>query len=62
MLIAHSIEELKTICRCGHKALYTLRMIDSKPVFTGDQVAIDGEVVSYESVCGSCYLDAYDRI
>ena len=25
-------------------------------VFEGDQVAIDGVEVTYESLCGSCYL------
>ncbi|MFZ2965196.1 MAG: thymidine kinase, partial [Rhodoglobus sp.] len=26
-------------------------------VFAGDQVAIDGADVTYESLCGACYLD-----
>lgn len=54
--IAHSIEELKTICRCGRKAVFNARNIDGKFVFAGDQVAIDGDVVTYESLCGQCYL------
>lgn len=55
--IADSIEELKTICRCGDKATQNMRLIDGVPVFYGEQVAIDGENdVSYESVCGKCYL------
>lgn len=54
--IAHSLEELKTICRCGRKALFNGRVIDGAFVFDGDQVAIDGAEVTYESLCGSCYL------
>lgn len=54
--IAHSIEELKTICRCGKKALYNMRLVDGTPVFDGHQIAIDGVDVSYDSVCGSCFL------
>ncbi len=55
--IAHSLEELKTICRCGRKAVFNARTIDGKFVFDGDQVAIDGVDVAYESLCGLCYLD-----
>ncbi|MDY7541569.1 MULTISPECIES: thymidine kinase [unclassified Cryobacterium] len=55
--IAHSLEELKTICRCGRKAVFNGRKIDGRFVFDGDQVAIDGAFVTYESLCGSCYLE-----
>ncbi|GAA4379033.1 thymidine kinase [Agromyces bauzanensis] len=55
--IAHSIEELKTICRCGRKAIFNGRLFDGRFVFDGDQVAIDGEEVTYESLCGVCYLE-----
>jgi len=55
--IAHSLEELKTICRCGRKAIFNARRIDGRFVFDGDQVAIDGEDVAYESLCGVCYLE-----
>ncbi|MEO0024614.1 MAG: hypothetical protein RL196_1055 [Actinomycetota bacterium] len=54
--IAHSLEELKTICRCGRKALFNARLVNGKFVFTGDQVAIDGFDVTYESLCAGCYL------
>jgi thymidine kinase len=54
--IAHSLEELKTICRCGRKALFNARKLDGKFVFDGEQVAIDGVHVTYESLCPSCYL------
>jgi len=55
MALAHTIEELKTICRCGKKALCNMRLQDGKPVFLGDQIAIDWDTVTYESVCGACY-------
>lgn len=55
--IAHSIEELKTICRCGSKAIFNGRVIDGQFVSRGAQVAIDGQEVAYESLCGRCYLD-----
>jgi thymidine kinase len=55
--VAHSIEELKTICRCGRKAVCNARTIGGRFVFDGDQVAIDGVDASYESLCGACYLD-----
>lgn len=54
LLLAHSIEELKTICRCGRKAILNARKINDQFVFVGAQVAIDGEV-QYESLCGECY-------
>lgn len=57
LLIAHSIEELKTICRCGKKAVFNGRKINSRFVFEGKQVAIDKENnVEYEPLCGKCYL------
>jgi thymidine kinase len=55
--VAHSLEELKTICRCGRKAVFNGRKIDGVFVFDGDQVAIDGAEVTYESLCGACYLE-----
>ena len=55
--VAHSLEELKTICRCGRKAVFNARKVGERFVFAGDQVAIDGEDVTYESLCGQCYLE-----
>ncbi|WP_127476326.1 thymidine kinase [Microbacterium sulfonylureivorans] len=57
--LAHSLEELKTICRCGRKALFNARLVGGRFVFDGDQVAIDEmstERVTYESMCAECYL------
>ncbi|MEY4327892.1 MAG: hypothetical protein RIR71_562 [Actinomycetota bacterium] len=54
--IAHSLEELKTICRCGRKAMFNARLVNGEFTFDGEQVAIDGDQVTYESLCASCYL------
>ena len=57
LLLAHSIEELKTICKCGKKAILNGRKINDKFVFEGEQVAIDNiDNVEYESLCGHCYF------
>ena len=57
LLLAHSIEELKTICKCGKKAILNGRKINGKFVFEGEQVEIDNiDNVEYESLCGHCYL------
>lgn len=57
LLMAHSIEELKTICKCGQKAIANGRKIDGQFVFEGAQVAIEGEAsVEYESLCAQCYF------
>ena len=57
LALADSIEELKTICRCGRKATQNMRFLDGKPVFEGESILIDGTSnIVYESVCGKCYL------
>lgn len=57
LLVAHTIEELKTICTCGKKATLNGRKVDGRYVFEGEQVAIDGENhVEYQSLCTSCYF------
>jgi thymidine kinase len=56
LLLAHSIEEMKTICACGQKAIFNGRKINGKFVFEGEQIAIDEQDdVRYESLCGDCY-------
>lgn len=57
MELAHTLEELKTICRCGRKAMFNARKFDGEFIFEGAQVAIDGVEVTYESLCGVCYLN-----
>lgn len=57
--LAHSLEELKTICwnNCGRKAIYNGRMVGGEFVTEGDQVAIDGLDAEYHSLCAHCYFD-----
>lgn len=54
--IAHDLQEIKTICRCGRKATLNGRKLDGEFVFEGNQVAIDGkDNIDYESLCAACY-------
>ena len=56
LLIAHSLEELKTICNCGKKALLNERKLNGKFIFHGEQVAIeDNDNIEYEALCPKCY-------
>lgn len=56
--IAHSIEEMKTICKCGRKAIFNTRKVNGKFTFSGEKVAIDGfSEVTYESLCPKCYYE-----
>ncbi|MPQ42525.1 thymidine kinase [Clostridium tarantellae] len=57
LLLAHSIEEMKTICTCGRKAILNGRKVNGKYIFQGEQVAIDlVDNVEYQSLCGQCYF------
>ena len=57
LLVAHSLEELKTICRCGKKAIFNGRKINGIFVFEGDQISIDNnDKVDYEAMCANCYF------
>lgn len=62
LTIAHSLEELKTICRCGKKAVLNGRKINGEFIREGEQVAIDGQHAEYESLCGKCYIQKVGRI
>lgn len=55
--LAHTIEEMKTICTCGRKAICNCRKVNGRFVFEGEQVAIDMENdVQYVSMCPQCYF------
>jgi thymidine kinase len=57
--LAHTIEEMKTICTCGRKAICNTRRVNGEYVFEGAQVAIDQENnVEYVSKCPQCYFAA----
>ena len=54
--IAHDIEEIKTICECGHKATCNARFLDGKFVADGPDVLIDGTTeIEYRAICPACY-------
>jgi thymidine kinase len=37
--------------------MFNGRLINGEYVRTGQQVAIDGQQATYESLCGTCYLE-----
>lgn len=59
--LADNFEKLPTMCRCGAQAEFNCRLVDGEHVFHGDQVAIDGADVSYESLCGTCFMQEQER-
>ena len=57
--LAHTIEEMKTICTCGRKATCNCRKVNGEFVFEGEQVAIDLQNdVQYVSMCPQFYFKA----
>ncbi len=62
--IAHTIEEMKTICTCGKKAMYNVRLKNGKYVFSGNQILIDGDNndISYTSLCPVCYYHIRKKV
>ena len=61
--IADNIEKLPTMCFCGSQAEFNTRKLNGTYVFSGDQVAIDGEAaIEYDSLCGRCYVREGGRI
>lgn len=56
LALAHELTEIKTICECGHKAMFNVRLIDGKVQTEGDSVAIDGDgKVTYTVACARCF-------
>jgi len=54
--IAHELTEIKTICECGKKAMFNVRLVDGKVVTEGESVAIDGEgEITYTVACARCF-------
>lgn len=61
--LADELLEMPTICRCGKKARFNARKINNEFTFDGDSVVIDDKMaVSYESLCGECYLEIREKI
>lgn len=54
--IAHELTEIKTICDCGKKAMFNVRLVNGKVTTEGESVAIDGEgKVTYTVACSRCF-------
>ena len=55
--IAHDIEEIKTICECGHKATRNTRFLNGKLVTDGPDILIDDGTIDieYRALCPACY-------
>ena len=55
--IAHDIEEIKTICECGHKATFNARFLNGKLVNDGPDILIDDgkSDIEYRALCPACY-------
>ena len=61
--LADALEEMPTICRCGKKARFNARKVDGKFTFDGDSIIIDDTSdVSYESLCGACYIEEQEKV
>src|SRR5699024_12715779 len=61
MELADNVEKLPTMCRCGSQAEFNCRVVDGRIVSEGEQVAIDGAHVTYQSLCGPCFMDEQER-
>ena len=62
--LADELDELITICSCGHRAKFNARYINGIFVNEGEEVLIDGsdKNVEYKPMCGKCYLKKYKNI
>lgn len=60
--IAHNIEEIKTICACGHKATRNCRFLDDELVTDGPDILIDDgkSKIEYRALCPACF-EKYKR-
>lgn len=54
LVLAHEINEIKTICKCGKKATHHLLKVDGQYQFDGSGIFIGD--TEFESVCGKCFL------
>jgi len=54
--LAHELQELKTVCRCGKKAVLNGRKLNGTFVNEGGQIAIeDQDHIEYEALCAADY-------
>ena len=61
--LADELLEMPTICKCGKKARFNGRKVDGKFILEGDSIVIDNDsAVSYESLCGECYIKKLEKL
>ncbi len=54
--LADSLQEIKSVCRCGRKSSVNARFVDGKCVDDGPTILIGGDE-AYESMCYWCWQD-----
>lgn len=54
LAMSDKIEEIKTVCWCGKKALTNARLVDGKVVYEGEQIQVGGNE-SYTALCRKHY-------
>ena len=61
--LAHEIDEIKTICDCGHRATLNLRFINDELVTDGPDILIDdGKTeITYRALCPKCYFKHLEK-
>lgn len=61
--IADTLEECRTICKCGKIARYAGRKLDGEYQLEGEKVVIDGtDNYEYVPLCGECYLKEVKKL
>ena len=58
--LADSLQEIKSVCKCGHKATVNARFINGKCVDDGPVVFIGGDE-AYENMCWWCWQEELNK-
>lgn len=54
--IADNISEIKTVCKCGNKAIINAKVVNGKIIKSGNEIDIGGDE-KYISICYNCWLN-----
>ena len=60
--VADELVPINRQCSCGNPKIYNMRLENGQPVFSGEQIAIDGIEATYESNCRKCYSKIKKRV
>lgn len=52
--LSDSLMEIKSVCRCGRKAIVNARFVNGKITTTGEEVSIGADEM-YEGMCYNCF-------